>query len=286
MSVHLKNLRSKAITLMYQTNKVSYDTLSSLPLPKHFLPPSLEDVIPPNKLQSLERVRELNGIPYPRSWQSLVNFLVNDIKESGLQYKDYSKFKLPNFGDVKERSTEAYLREFIEKLNNENENSKLVHFSFNVFHIKPRRLYKQMDDIKGLSLRDAFLQIAWNKGEVSELIRKNLVNALIKAKLSGMDLNKTYVAYMRPHGPAVLQSEISVNHLKGRGRYGATEQPHSAVVRVILQERETPFEIILKDPLYEIKQNLREKRAGNTICDPNIIYEKHADVAPVKAIYA
>ena len=48
---------------------------------------------------------------------------------------------------------------------------------------------------------------------------------------------------------AVLSNGWSKRYLRGRGRYGATPHPKTALLQFILQEREKPFTKRVADPL-------------------------------------
>ncbi|KAJ3203970.1 hypothetical protein HDU67_009847 [Dinochytrium kinnereticum] len=97
--------------------------------------------------------------------------------------------------------------------------------------------------------------------------------AIVKAKESGLELGKTYIAdaFVQKNG-AVLSQELQKRYLRGRGRYGATPHAKTALVELTLQERERPFPKREGDPLEWIRRRLR-LRLGEVVEGPEEVYE-------------
>ena len=66
-------------------------------------------------------------------------------------------------------------------------------FQRNVLHVDASRFNTLCDSIKGLVLEKAFLELKWHRKGVNPLLYEALAEALVKAKESGFDLQKTYV---------------------------------------------------------------------------------------------
>ncbi len=61
---------------------------------------------------------------------------------------------------------------------------------------------------------------------------------------------------------APLSTTFARRYIRGRARYGATPQFKSAVLDVLLQERERPFAKRQQDPLEWLRVRLRAARSG------------------------
>ena len=74
------------------------------------------------------------------------------------------------------------------------------------------------------------------------------------------------------------------SYIRGRGRYGATPHPRSALITLLIQERDKPFASKVQDPMEKLKQELRLKQIP-WVRDPESLYEYKRSQRPLKQIY-
>eukprot|EP00842_Homolaphlyctis_polyrhiza_P000022 jgi/Hompol1/101/HPOL_004067-RA len=139
--------------------------------------------------------------------------------------------------------------------------------------------------IKGLSLNDALLELAWNQRPIGKRMKEALDSFIVLAKEDGFDLKNTYVAeaFVRQN-KAIVSEQLMQKYLRGRGRYGSTPHIKSALLEVVLQERNRPFDIRLNDPLEWIRVRLRKRYEG-VVDDAETVYLKRRQERPIKPIY-
>jgi hypothetical protein len=70
---------------------------------------------------------------------------------------------------------------------------KIIKLETTLLHLEYSRFIKICSDIKGLSLNDALLELAWNQKQTSKRAQDSLKEFIIVAKESGFDLEKTFV---------------------------------------------------------------------------------------------
>ncbi|KAJ3353224.1 Nucleoside diphosphate kinase A [Entophlyctis luteolus] len=130
----------------------------------------------------------------------------------------------------------------------------------NVLHVLYSRFVPLLSDIRGLSLKDALLTLKWHRKRITRKMVDVMEKAIVKAKEDGLDLDRTFVAdaFVKKDG-AILSSQFTKRYLRGRGRYGSTQHPVTALVEVTLQERDTPFERREADPLEWVRKRLRDR---------------------------
>ncbi|EGF83636.1 hypothetical protein BATDEDRAFT_86037 [Batrachochytrium dendrobatidis JAM81] len=85
-------------------------------------------------------------------------------------------------------------------------------------------------------------------------------------------------------GEVILSKEIKQKFLRGRGRYGATPHIKTALLKIVLQEREKPFDVRHNDPLEWIRCRLRKVHKEFTPSAEEL-YTKIRKECPVKPIY-
>lgn len=64
---------------------------------------------------------------------------------------------------------------------------------YNVLHIRPARFFKLLEEIKGLTLDEALIQLRFHRDLVGSRYLGLLTESIIKAKEAGFDLAKTYI---------------------------------------------------------------------------------------------
>ncbi|TPX58054.1 hypothetical protein PhCBS80983_g03406 [Powellomyces hirtus] len=138
---------------------------------------------------------------------------------------------------------------------------RIVTFRRNILHTEYTRFLTLCDQVKGLTLDQALLQIKWLRKPITKKMEDALKEAIVKAKEEGLDLNKTYVAdaYVKKNA-AILQNYLVKRYLRGRGRYGSTPHPVSTLLELTLQERDKPFQVRENDPLEWLRDRLRERQ--------------------------
>ncbi|KAJ3005143.1 hypothetical protein HKX48_000846, partial [Thoreauomyces humboldtii] len=138
---------------------------------------------------------------------------------------------------------------------------KIVTFRRNVLHTDHTRFLTLCDQVKGLTVDQALLQIRWERKPVTGKMVDAIEEALVKAKEEGLDLTRTYIAdaYVKKNA-AILQSHLVKRYLRGRGRYGATPHPVSTLLELTLQERDAPFPVRENDPLEWVRDRLRQRQ--------------------------
>ncbi|KAJ3157460.1 Rab geranylgeranyltransferase [Geranomyces michiganensis] len=138
---------------------------------------------------------------------------------------------------------------------------RILTFRRNVLHTEYTRFLTLCDQVKGLSLDQALLQIKWLRKPITKKMEDAISEAIVKARESGFDLGKTYIAdaYVKQNA-AILQTYLVKRYLRGRGRYGATPHPVSTLLELTLQERDKPFAARESDPLEWVRDRLRERQ--------------------------
>ncbi|KAJ3189220.1 hypothetical protein HDU85_002845 [Gaertneriomyces sp. JEL0708] len=172
---------------------------------------------------------------------------------------------------------------FLERLRADG-GDKIVGFKRNVLHVEHTRFLTLCDQIKGLSLDQALLQLRWHRKPITKKVEAALQEAIVKAKEAGFDLSKTYVADAYVKDSAILQMQMVKMYLRGRGRYGATPHPKSALLEITLQEREKPFAVRENDPLEWVREKLRDKQRQFTKSAEEV-YAQTRSKRPVKEVY-
>ncbi|KAJ1567086.1 hypothetical protein HK096_011022 [Nowakowskiella sp. JEL0078] len=124
----------------------------------------------------------------------------------------------------------------------------------------------------------------WHRKPITRHFRQALVCAILKAKESGMDLNKTYIADVYAFREAIASKVFIKAYVRGRGRYGSTPHPITSMLSFILQEREEPFKKRVNDPLEWIRDRLRQRQTEFEKSADEIYIEKRQK-RPIKVIY-
>ena len=201
---------------------------------------------------------------------SVLEYLVKSIK---------TPVYIPKYSAPRNASTPS---SFISRISSQ---GPIMNFKRNVLHICPSRFTRLCDDLKGLTLDKAFLQIKWNRRNIDSVMNETLTECLVKAKESGFNLDSTYIAdvYANPKGS--IFSKTMKKYIKGRGRYGSTPTPISTSLEIILQERKTPFKAFENDPLERLKDKLREKQRP-WVKSVHEIYKEKRSIRPIKQIYS
>ncbi|KAJ3407888.1 hypothetical protein HDU80_007518 [Chytriomyces hyalinus] len=179
---------------------------------------------------------------------------------------------------------------FLQRLKNDG-GDKIITTRSNVLHTMHSRFVPLLNDIRGLSLQDALLTLAWHRKRITSKLSKPLENALVKAKLEGnFDLEKTYVAdaFIKPNG-AILSTQFRKRFLKGRGRYGSTQHAITAMLELTLQEREKPFARKVADPLEWVRARLRARvgdmKKGDASLKVQDVFERVSSKKVVKEVF-
>lgn len=187
---------------------------------------------------------------------------------------------IPKYSAPKDQSSPS---EFISRISS---HGPILNFTRSVLHVSSSRFSKISDELKGLTLDKAFLQLRWNRRNVDDILNSFLTECLVKAKESGFDLDKTYIAdlYANPKG-CIFSQNFKRKYIRGRGRYGATPTPISTSLEIMLQERQEPFARKENDPLEPIKNKLREKQRP-WVKSIDEIYKDFRCKRPIKIIYS
>ncbi|KAI9204882.1 uncharacterized protein BJ171DRAFT_503945 [Polychytrium aggregatum] len=188
----------------------------------------------------------------------------------------------PSLPRVRGRAEEVY-GDFLERLKADG-GDKVFTFRRNYLHVEYTRFIPLCDDVKGLTLNQALLQIEWYRKPITRKMKECITEAIVLAKEQGYDLNKTYIAeaYVKPE--AVLSEKLTKNFIRGRGRYGSTPHIVSSILQLTLQEREKPFKKRLDDPLEFIRERLRERQQAY-IVDAEQVYQTVRAKRPIKPVY-
>ncbi|KAI8831561.1 hypothetical protein BC829DRAFT_409507, partial [Chytridium lagenaria] len=111
---------------------------------------------------------------------------------------------------------------FLDRLK-EDGGEKIITYRQNFLHVEYSRFLPLVSQVKGLTIEEALLQVRWLRKRISRKMEEALSEAIVKAKDSGLDLSKTYIAdaFVEKNG-AILSQELRKRYLRGRGRYGAT----------------------------------------------------------------
>lgn len=186
---------------------------------------------------------------------------------------------IPKYSSPKDQSPS----EFIARISSQ---GPIMSFKRTVLHVSSSRFTGLSNELKGLTLDKAFLQLKWNRRNIDEVMNSTLTECLVKAKESGFNLDKTYIAdvYANPKG-ALFSKNLIRKYVRGRGRYGATPTPLSTNLEIMLQEREVPFSLKQNDPLEPIKDKLREKQR-QWVKSVHEIYSDFRIKRPIKKIYS
>ncbi|KAK5665212.1 hypothetical protein QVD99_008057 [Batrachochytrium dendrobatidis] len=159
--------------------------------------------------------------------------------------------------------------------------NKILRLKHSYIHVDFTRFIELCTNIQGLSLNDALLQLAWHDKPITSHMMKAIECCIVYAKEEGYDLEKTYIG---KDGEVILSKEIKQKFLRGRGRYGATPHIKTALLKIVLQEREKPFDVRHNDPLEWIRCRLRKVHKEFTPSAEEL-YTKIRKECPVKPIY-
>ncbi|KAJ3096722.1 hypothetical protein HK100_005505, partial [Physocladia obscura] len=155
----------------------------------------------------------------------------------------------------------------------------------NVVHVDATRLVGLASAVRGLALADALATLRWtgtdaNTNLAVRRLDATLTAAAVRAKddyaranpNAHLDLARVFVAdvFVRKDA-AILSAQFTKRFLRGRGRYGAVQHPKTALLELVLQLRDRPFDKIQNDPLEWLRKRLRDRVAGRN-SDPNVIY--------------
>lgn len=133
---------------------------------------------------------------------------------------------------------------------------KILKLSRNTIHIEYTRFIEPMGEIKGLSLDDALLQLQTRP--IEKTLKDTIVEMIIELKEKKFDLSKTYIAEAFVKNSSHGLSKLFVKkYLKGRGRYGSTPHPKTALLEFTFQQRKKQFKSKLDDPLGNYFINIR-----------------------------
>ncbi|KAJ3412785.1 hypothetical protein HDV05_000252 [Chytridiales sp. JEL 0842] len=170
---------------------------------------------------------------------------------------------------------------FLERLKRDG-GDKIITFKRNYIHVEHTRFIPLLSQIRGLPLDQALLQIKWLRKKISLKLEEAMEGAIVKAKESGLELSKTYIAdgYVKKNA-AVLSKPLQKRYIRGRGRYGATPHPKTCLLELTLQERNKPFDRKLADPLEWIRARLRDRLRPFTK-SPDEVYEAVKTKRPPK----
>jgi hypothetical protein len=84
---------------------------------------------------------------------------------------------------------------------------------------------------------------------------------------------------------AILSEKLVKQYFRGRGRYGAIPHGKSALLTLVLQQRDKPFQKKAQDPLEPLKDILRDKKKDWVPHDPIQIVEQAKSRRPSKPLY-
>jgi hypothetical protein len=155
-------------------------------------------------------------------------------------------------------------------------------FKQNILHLEHTRLLPLCHSIKGLDLNSALAELKWDRRPIASFMTNALAEAIVKAKESGYDLKKTYVADAHADNKnAVFSKQLLKKYIRGRGRYGAIPHAKTGSLEFILQERTKGFEAREKDEMEWIRQKLRSKH----VVDVEAVYQQKRQNRPIKAIF-
>ena len=91
-------------------------------------------------------------------------------------------------------------------------------------------------------------------------------------------------AYVSADG-AILSQRLKKLYIRGRGRYGAIPHPKTALLSLLLQEREKPFESRVNDELEYLRERLRDAQK-EWVPTPEEIYAQKRAARPFKEIHS
>lgn len=181
--------------------------------------------------------------------------------------------------------------EFIEKLKL-NDPGSIITYTRNIYHYHPSNFEWCCTNIVGLTLHESLLTLKWYNDQMHQVFKDAYEGCIVKAKVCGLDLSKTYVADCKVIDGAKVQALYKSCFIKGRGRAGATDNPITAHLRVVLQQRETPFKFLENDPIERIKARFRRRvlpitRTPEDVCNEyfknypkKVVYVDEVDVKP------
>lgn len=153
-------------------------------------------------------------------------------------------------------------RAFIKRLKADG-GPKIVKFNQNVVHVEYTRFITLCDQVKGLALSDAIQALKFHRKPITRKFSPVLYNALVKAKDSGLDLSKTFIADVYVKQNAAYFSDLfKKRYLRGRARYGSSPHAKTCLLRFTLQERDGPFKVRAGDPLEWIRERMRANVFG------------------------
>ncbi|KAH6565850.1 hypothetical protein BASA50_000071 [Batrachochytrium salamandrivorans] len=162
---------------------------------------------------------------------------------------------------------------------------KILRLQYSFVHVEYTRFIELCSNLKGLSLNDALLQLAWHQRPITKRMMEAIEACIVHAKEEGYDLNRTYICdILSKENAAILSDGLKKKFLRGRGRYGSTPHIKSALLKFVLQERDRPFQTRLDDPLEWIRVRLRKRYAEFT---PNAeaVYARCRTERPVKPVH-
>lgn len=84
---------------------------------------------------------------------------------------------------------------------------------------------------------------------------------------------------------AIISERLKKLYIRGRGRYGAIPHPKTALLSLLLQEREKPFESREKDELEYLRERLRNAQK-DWVPSPDEIYAQKRAARPLKEIHS
>ena len=231
---------------------------------------------------------EIVGIPahvLHSDHKQAVQNAVDQLKQTGvLRHQQTVSFHSEGLIDNEERK--RLVAAFMDRLRQDG-GEKVISLRHTFLHIERQRFLEPIDRIKGLSLNEALLQLAWEQKPIGRRIAGVLKDSIVVAKESGFDLDKTHVAETVVYGDqaeSVLAAQMRSKYLKGRGRYGSIPHFKVVVLEFILQQREKPFSIRANDPLEWLRIRLR-KRFEPVTQTANEAYDELRHRRPIKAIY-
>jgi hypothetical protein len=69
----------------------------------------------------------------------------------------------------------------------------VMRFEYQVLHVEYTRFITLMDQVKGLSLDDALVQLRFHRKPITRHFTRAFEEGIVKAKESGLDLERTFV---------------------------------------------------------------------------------------------
>ncbi|KAI8812278.1 hypothetical protein BJ742DRAFT_768357 [Cladochytrium replicatum] len=272
------------MTLQQRALTTSRLAASSVPFPD-LDPSSVPEFVPPSPPKRLQTPKaESAKISRPRVYEK-IRQAQKDLKTSneGIPADVVENLRAHPLVKTAKKSRGYRFANFLKRLIHEG-GDKIVLFSSHFLHVEYTRFITLCDQVKGLSLEKALLQLRWHQKPITKKFESALRKAIVKAKEDGLVLSKTYIADVYTESGAVISRYFQRRFIRGRGRYGATPQYVSATLAFTLQERDRPFRVRTSDPLEWIREKLRERQREWT---PTVdeIYAEERSVKKIKPIY-